>query len=170
MKVGSVVYRYNRLPCVDRNAGTETSISRGRRVVGPLVHVAKRLANSSICHFKPFAFLHPICDGALTCSSIPSTGSNTTGIRTLDGKWQDKNGTPIRDSVVELDTSGQTVTDELCASFLAMCQAFGGTGCNVASGRRRSIRGCFRSHKQDHVQAVRSGHTSARCSSFSVSV
>ena len=27
VKVGSVVYRYNRLPCVDRNTGTETSIS-----------------------------------------------------------------------------------------------------------------------------------------------
>ena len=26
--------------------------------------------HSSFCHFKPFAFLHPICDGALTCSSI----------------------------------------------------------------------------------------------------
>ena len=98
---------------------------------------------SSFCHFKPFAFLHPICDGALTCSSIPLQWQNTTENRTLDGKWQDKNGTLIRDSVGHLDTSGQTVTDELFASFLAMCWAFGSTGCHVVSGRRKSTRGCF---------------------------
>ena len=28
-------------------------------------------SHSSFRHFKPFAFLHPICDGVWTCSSIP---------------------------------------------------------------------------------------------------
>ena len=90
------------------------------------VHVAKKII-FSFCPCISFAFPHLICDGVLTCSSIPSSGSNTTGISTLDDKWQDKNGTPIRSGVVQLDTSGQTVTDELFASFLTMCRTFGST-------------------------------------------
>ena len=81
--------------------------------------------------------------------------ANVTGIRTLDGECQDEGGTPIRDGVVQLDTSGQTVTDERFASCLAKSQAFGGMGCCVAWAM---------------MQAVGSGRTSARCSSFSASV
>ena len=46
-------------------------------------------------------------------------------------------------TVLNMSSSSQTVTDERFASFLAKCQAFGDTGCYVASGRRKSKRGCF---------------------------
>ena len=94
----------------------------------------------------------------LTCVDLfvdPSpVAANDTGIRTRDGECQGKSGTPIRDGVVQL--SGQTVKDE-CFGVVAWrsVRHSGGTGCCVSWTMR---------------QAVGSGRTSTRCSSFSASV
>ena len=63
--------------------------------------------------------------------------ANDTGIRTLDGEWQEKSGTPIRDGDVHLDMSNETVKVELFASGIRK------HGVYVASGRRTSTRGFF---------------------------
>ena len=76
VKVRSVVYRYNRLPCVDRTQKQQQTFLEFTRcwsTCSVMKHVCAcvQVNHSAFCHFKPFAFLHLICDGALACSSIP---------------------------------------------------------------------------------------------------
>ena len=66
-----------------------------------------------------------------------------------------ESGTPIRDGIVQLDMSSQTVICKRFASRLAKSQAVDGTGCYVTWAM---------------IQVVGSGRTSGRCSSFSASV
>ena len=62
MKVGSVVYD-TRGFCAVSETWPTCSVIKHACACGQENH-------SSFCHFNPFAFLHLICDGALTCSSI----------------------------------------------------------------------------------------------------
>ena len=105
VKVRSVVYRYNRPPCVD-------------------------------------LFLFSLVRQQTTRES----GHSTVSTR--------ESGTPIRDGVVQLDISSQTVICKRFASSLAKSQAFDGTGCYVTWAM---------------IQVVGSGRTTVRCSSFSAS-
>ena len=57
------------------DTGRKTKISRVRTLLSSCSVIQHACAcgqvnHSAFCHFKPFAFLHLICDGALTCSSI----------------------------------------------------------------------------------------------------
>ena len=70
------VYKYNRLPCVDRTQKQKQTFLEFVHCC-PICSVMKRACacgqvnHSAFCHFIPFAFLHLICDGAVDLFFIP---------------------------------------------------------------------------------------------------
>ena len=71
--------------------------------------------HSSLCHFKPFAFPHPICDGALTCFSFSLQWQQHHRNQVMNGKCQNKNGSPIKDSVGQRTRRVRRMTSLRCS-------------------------------------------------------